>query len=296
MLPLPPPPRHLRPRWIPSRTLALWLVLVVTFVVFYNLVAARPDDDQAQPEGSVVVPLVMLVAFVGFVAFYFVTSRRWLRVYNQGVAHFTSGDVARARPLFEQALKLATNNAQRGLSAYNLGASQVNLGLPEEALLSLSAAEATWSLRLYAPIVRRMTANPIALCYAQLGDVASARAWLAEDARRRGNEPPIAGVLPELLVLCRERHFAAAARTAADRFREVEALGGRAAHRARLLHAYALDALDAQAHAAEVAELLAALRPVRPGDFEPYTGRFPELAAFVERRGLVPAAPARPAA
>lgn len=294
MLPLPPPPKHLRPRWLPPKTLGLWLVLVVTFVFFYNFFAAKPEGAEAQGVGAAAIPLVMVGVFVAFFALHFTGARRWMRVHNQGLAHFTSGNVAQARPVFEQALKLASNNAQRGMTLYNLGASQLNLGLTEEALATFSAVEATWSLRLYAPILRRMTPNAIALCYAQLGDVAAARAWLAEDARRRGNEPPIAGVLPELLVLCRERHFAAAARTAADRFTEVEALGGRAPYRARLLHAYALDALDPQAHAAEVAELLGALRPVRPGDFEPLTQRFPELAAFVERHRL--AAAARPAA
>ena len=296
MLPLPPPPKHLRSRWLPPKTLVLWLVLIVTFVFSYNFFAAQPGGEAARGVGDAAMPMVMVAVFVGVIAFYFAGARRWVRVYNQGLAHFTSGNVAQARSVFEQALKLASNNAQRGLTLYNLGASQLNLGLTEEALATFSAVEATGSLRIYAPLIRRMTPNPIALCYAQLGDVAAARAWLAEDARRRGNEPPIAGVLPELLVLCRERHFAAAVRTAADRITEVEALGGRAVHRARLLHAYALDALDAQAHAAEVAELVAALRPVRPGDFEPLTQRFPELAAFVERRGLVPTAAARPAA
>jgi hypothetical protein len=116
--------------------------------------------------------------------------------------------------------------------------------------------------------------------------MALARAWLEEGRKRLGDTPPMYALLPEVLILCREGQHAAAVKTIDSRWAESDSSGGRDVRRLKLLKAFALDAQDASKHAAAINDALAATQPVRSGDFEMLTANWPELRAFMVRRGL----------
>lgn len=318
---LPRPPASLRQRNPFVFALVLWLVLIVLFVFFYNLFSVPPasavreaqraaaergdtlseeelealaevDAEGARPptDWTRYLPMLVVPVALGFGAFMWKRARRWMHVHNEGVALFTAGRVAEAVPVFEQAVKLAPQRVQRALSTYALAGCQAECGRLQEALGAYAAVNAVPRLEAHAQMLYLALPNAVASCYAQLGDVAQARTWLAEGARRSGGQPPVGALLPEVLVLCREGAFAAAARTAAERHAEAASMSGRNARRVRLLHAFALHAADAHAHAPRVAELLAGVKPVHAGDLEPLTEHWPELSTFVTERGLTPEA------
>lgn len=317
---LPRPPASLRQRNPFVLALALWVILIVLFVFFYELFSRPPasavreaqraseargdtpseeepealaeaDADSAPPptEWTRFLPMLVVPAALGFGALLWKRARRWMRAHNDAVALFTAGRVAEAVPAFEQAVKLAPHQVQRALSTYALAGCLAEVHRIQEALGAYSAVDAMPRLAAHAPMLHRALPNAVASCYAKLGEIASARTWLGEGARRSGGQPPVGALLPEVLVLCREGAFPAAARAAAERYPEAESMSARDARRVRLLQAYALHAVDAQAHAPQVAELLAGVKPVRVGDLEPLTAHWPELAAFVTERGLTPA-------
>ncbi|RKI20078.1 hypothetical protein D7Y15_01585 [Corallococcus sp. AB030] len=289
-LPLPKEP-HLKPFPLvaPHRVVA-WLVWVGIFLVAYNYFSRGGDAArQALREPRFFIPFIVTV-FLTLFAFFYWRIRRWLTTYNQAIAFHSAGDEKEASRRFEEAARRATQGAQRALSVAMMGQCQLALGDTGRALELFGSAERSGKLRSSIPAMYRWIPNLIATVRFAQGDLASARAWVEEGRKRNGDLPPIYALLPEVALLCRDGNPAAAVSTLDARAGEADSLVGRDARRLKLLRAFALDALDPASHAAAIDASLAALQPVRPGDFELLSARWPEMQAFMERRGLSRAA------
>ncbi|MFP2930813.1 tetratricopeptide repeat protein [Pyxidicoccus sp. 3LG] len=284
-LPL-PKERHLRPyESSPLAKVAGWGVLVFLFVFFYNLFSRGGTSlRESLPPGFA--PVAAGGVFLGLFGFFFFRMRRWMTVYHRGVSFYGAGNEREAAVCFEEAARRGTNGVQRSVSVAMLGQCLLALGEPGRALELFGSAERARNLKRSLPAAHRWIPNLVATCGAALGDMAAARAWLEEGRKRLGDTPPMYALLPEVMVLCREGHYGVAVKTVDTRWAEADASGGRDVRRLKLLKAFALEAQDASAHAEAIHDALVATQPVRPGDFEVLTAQWPELRAFMERRGL----------
>ncbi|WP_147448616.1 hypothetical protein [Corallococcus terminator] len=288
-LPLPKEP-HLKPFPVFSgQRVLIWLGAVVVFLVAYNH-ASRGGGGLSESMGpQLFIPLIVAVFLVLF-AFFYWRIRRWAAAYNEGISFFSAGDEQAATLRFEEAARRSTQGAQRAVSVAMMGQCQFAKGDAARSLELFGSAERSGKLRGSVPAMHRWMPSLIATARFAQGDLASARAWLEEGRKRDGELPPIYALLPEVALLCREGKPADAVAALDARPGEADALVGRDARRLKLLRAFALDALDPAIHAAAIDATLASLQPVRPGDFEVLVARWPELQAFVERRGLSRAA------
>ena len=287
-LPL-PKESHLKPFPLLSvQRVIAWAVWVGVFLVSYNHVSRGGGGAREALGPRVFIPLLVTV-FLGLFAFFYWRIRRWAGTYHQGVSFFSAGDEQEASRRFEEAARRATQGVQRAVSVAMMGQCQLAQGDTGRALELFGSAERSGKLRSV-PAMHRWMPGLIATARLAQGDLASARAWLEEGRKRNGALPPIYALLPEVALLCREGNPAAAMTALDARAGEADALVGRDARRLKLLRAFALDALDPVRHAAAIDAALASLQPVRPGDFEFLSARWPELQAFIERRGLFRAA------
>ncbi|RKG90308.1 hypothetical protein D7W82_04350 [Corallococcus sp. CA049B] len=291
-LPL-PKESHLKPfPFIAPHRVVAWGVWIAIFLVAYNLFSVSRGEEAAREAlggPRFFIPLLVTV-FLTLFAFFYWRLRRWAEAYHQGVSFFSAGDEQEASRRFEEAARRATQGPQRAVSVAMMGQCQLALGDTGRALELFGSAERSGKLRSSVPAMHRWMPALIAMARFAEGDLASARAWLEEGRKRNGDLPPIYALLPEVALLCREGNPAAAVSTMDARAGEADALVGRDARRLKLLRAFALDALDPASHATAIDAALASLKPVRPGDFELLSARWPELQAFLERRGLSRAA------
>ncbi|MFP2906282.1 hypothetical protein ACLESD_14690 [Pyxidicoccus sp. 3LFB2] len=287
-LPL-PKESHLRPyASSPYKRVAGWAVVLVLFVFFYNFFSRGNEALRERIPPGLYIPAAV-VTFLGIFGFLFLRIRRWSTVYNRGISFYGAGNEREAAGCFEEAARRSTSAVHRSISVAMLGQCLLALGEPGRALELFGTTERARNLKWALPAAHRWMPNLIATSSAVQGDTASARAWLEEGRKRLGDTPPMYALLPEVVVLCREGHYPVAVKTVDARWAEADASGGRDVRRLKLLKAFALEAQDASAHEAAIHDALAATQPVRPGDFEALTAHWPELRAFMERRGLSPA-------
>ncbi|WP_163866016.1 tetratricopeptide repeat protein [Myxococcus eversor] len=286
MNPLPlPKERHLRPfPFFSAQKGGLWLLLVVIFVVSYN--AASRSSSLREYLTPPVVTAFMVAVFLMLFGFFFWRIRRWSGAYNQGVSYFSAGDEQEAAHRFEEAARRSTQGAQRALSVAMVGQCLLSLGQASRALELFGSVERSGKLRGAVPAMHQWVPNLIAMAYLLQGELAPAREWLEEGRRRARGLPPTYAVLPDIILLCREGQYSAAQAALVSRIAEADALVGRDARRLKLVRAFTLDAVDPTMHAADIEASLTAARRSRPDDFEALSARWPELRAFMERRGL----------
>jgi tetratricopeptide (TPR) repeat protein len=290
-LPL-PRERHLRPGRPVLRQVALWTLLALVFLAAYQWLAV-PRGAAVSPRSALSRGLVAggaIALFCAFFLFFFLRAQAWLRAYNRGVSFVAAGEEVQALAHFEAAARRGAGS-QRALALFYLGLCRLNLGEVDRALELFGAAHRSGALSRIA-FAHEALPNLVATCYGLRNEPALARPWLQEGQRRAGARPPAMALLAEALLLCREGQPGAALQLMDARWTEAEAAGGRYTRRVRLLRAFALDALDPAANAPAVFEALAAVKPVRAGDFEPLAASWPELETFVERAGLHPASTA----
>ncbi len=218
--------------------------------------------------------------------FFYLRARRWSTLYNRGVSFLGAGDERQAARFFDEAARRSINGVQRSVSLVMLGQCSLALGEAAHSLELFGATERARNLKGSVPAAHRWLPNLVATAYAVLSNLDSARAWLEEGRKRRDDTPPMFALLPEVLVLIRDGHPEVAVKTLEERWAEADAAGGREVRRLKLLKAFALDAMDPATHAAAIHDALAATQPVRPGDFEALTAQWPQLRAFMERRGV----------
>ena len=126
----------------------------------------------------------------------------------------------------------------------------------------------------------------IALCFAQLGDVAAAKQWL--DAAKRKKSPAHVrnDLLVEAIILLRSHDDAAAVALFANHWRQIESMShGRNLREWRVRRAFAMQ--NTGAPTADVAEMLAGTRPFDRGDYDHMGAQWPELQVFLAAHKLV---------
>jgi tetratricopeptide (TPR) repeat protein len=190
---------------------------------------------------------------------------------------------------FLVASKKAQNKFQRAFAEFNLGYCRFEMGQLEEAAALLRRVDDSGGLRRNRE-ASALLANHLSTCYALLGDVGAARSMLEEGVRRRTEGYDSHPLLAEVLILCREDHFGAAAKTLESRWREVEMSGGVYLKMLRVLRAFALDTVDPAANAQAVMEALAGAKPLAPATLQTLTAHWPKMREFLVAQKLVAAA------
>ena len=175
--------------------------------------------------------------------------------------------------------------ALHSISVFNLADTEMLRGDLARAL-PLAAAVAVHHSPLRSPLVAASAPSLVASCYALMGDLSAARAWMGEAERAGATIAVEVARVPEAILACREGRFAEVVSCYAQRRRAIEAtLAGDDLRTLRLLRAFALARLP-EASEAERAEALAAGRPGAPGECDHLAVAWPELAAFLRERGL----------
>ncbi|NBD11708.1 tetratricopeptide repeat protein [Corallococcus silvisoli] len=261
------------------------LALIAVYLISYQYFARGGANPRVSMSPQVVIPLLVAV-FLTLFAFFFWRIRRWGAAYHQGVSFFGAGDEREAAHRFEEAARRSTQGTQRAVSVALLGQCMLALGDAPRALELFGSAERSHQVRRSVPALYRWMPNLIAMAYFVQGDGGAARAWLEEGRKRANGLPPTYALLPEVGLLCREGRHAAAVAELESRTAEADMLVGRDARRLKLLRAFALDSLDPATHAAAIDAALSTTQPTRPDDFDMLSAHWPELRAFMERKGI----------
>src|SRR5512140_3472170 len=279
-----------------KRQIVLWSILVGLFVAFYWFFSQRAEPPFEQPPVEPPVPTpwgewattgLLFVLCVAVVVVVSLRGRRWAELNNRGAALMQQGEVAQAAVQFELASAKALQKVHRVLSSYNLGIARMYEGRAGEALALLRKVGGTSAFR-YAGGGMYFRALPyhLATCHALLGDLPEARAMFEEGERRRGKAVALGTLLPEILVLCREGHFGAAAKVLESRQRAADMIGGIDQKMLRILRGFALDALDPVANAKAVAEAIAGAKPLAPTDIQMLAASWPKMREFLVAQKL----------
>lgn len=184
------------------RTIALWVVLIILFVAFYNFFS-RPGDPP--PDFSGWIPVLVIVAgAVGFGVFNGRKAQKGLRLNEEGNVLVSRGRSAAALEKFEAARPLLKNQGQ--------GAIPFNIAICQLALWRLEAAEHEFTraqdIKELPANVRNIIPVRLALISALRGalDVAQERLGLA---RTLDPEEPLL-VLVSGVIACRREDWAQA--------------------------------------------------------------------------------------
>lgn len=281
-LPVPPlpDPLHLRPGSIDlRRRLLLWVGLPMLLCAAWALAGGG-----AQVSGSLV--LLVLAGFAALAAALFWGSALQQLAFTQANAAASAlvyeGRLDEACAAFEANARRYRAPALHALSVFNLADVEVQRGNLRRAL-SLAAAVATHRSLLRSPMVASSAPSLVASCYALLGELESAKAWMPEAHAAAAKTAIEVSRVPEAIIACREGRFADVERMYRERRRAIEAaLAGEDLRALRLMRAYAV-ASDPARSEAEKAEVIAVGRPGAPGECDYLATSWPELKAFLAK-------------
>ncbi|MGC4118090.1 MAG: hypothetical protein QM765_26775 [Myxococcales bacterium] len=284
-VPVPPLPLepHLRPGVIDvRRRLLLWVALPMLLCAAWALAGGGQ-----QVSGSMV--LLVLGGFAALAtALFWGSARQQLAFTAANAAASTlvyEGKLAEACAAFEANAGRFRAPALHALSVFNLADTEVQRGNLRRAL-SLAAAVATHRSLLRSPMVASSAPSLVASCYALLGELENAKAWMPEAQRAAATTAIEVCRVPEAIIACREGRFADVARMYRERRRAIEAaLAGEDLRALRLMRAYAI-ASDPASSEAEKAEAIAIGRPGAPGECDYLATSWPELGEFLKRSGM----------
>jgi tetratricopeptide (TPR) repeat protein len=286
-----PLPSHLRPS-PRSRGLilfSLWLALVVLGFAFFE-VFSGPEDfagNRAARAWALVAWGFMVVAlFGGFFVYFLVRAWRSQRLSNRATNLLNSGRYEEAAELFESAARYGMG-CNRAVAIYSLGIAELYRGAPDRGAQLLEAVDQSRALRQFGAIHQPIQ-DQIATCHALLGRIDAARASLREAAARSKGEATSFSVLPQALVACREGQPAKALDVLTARWREVEIAGASMTKFARLVRAFALNAIDPVGNRDATHETLAGAKPIAPGELQPLIASWPEMEAFLVDQRVIP--------
>lgn len=288
-LPHEPPPQPPAPSSA-RRTLVVWAVLVVMFLVIYTMLSrTEPTGATARSGYSgwwiVVAGVVGIVVSLVYISFRFSGFEKLHAALGEGLDASARGDFARAAELY--AARAATTRGkpeQTALALYSCGYALLRAGRSEEAVGALLGAERLPTLATVG--IRRIVATELVRAFVIGGDLDKASRWLdsvrarplsGDRVHQQTLEDAAAGLL-----LCRQGKFEDALALYERRWRFLEAyLPVRQMEEAWLLRAFALT-MTSGPRAAGVAEpWLRMIRGLPPGAFDWLTERWPELATFV---------------
>jgi tetratricopeptide (TPR) repeat protein len=198
--PLPPEP-HLRPGSIDlRRRLLLWVGLPLLLCAAWALAGGGQ-----QVSGS----RVLLVAggFAALATALFYLSARQQLAFTAANAAASAlvyeGRLAEACAAFEANARRYRSPALHALSVFNLADTELQRGDLRRAL-SLAAAVATHRSLLRSPMVASSAPSLVATCYALLGELESAKAWMPEAHRAAAATAIEVSRVPEAIIACRE--------------------------------------------------------------------------------------------
>jgi tetratricopeptide (TPR) repeat protein len=297
--PLPPrrPSQRLRDAFANpfTRTIILWVFLIVAFLVLWQFFRERPritspaaEEAAAGPSEmwrSVLIQYVPLFALAGIFGLFYWRFRSFAAANKRAVDLMASGDSAAAADAFRRLARAPL--APVGVARLNLGLALLRLGDLRGALEALAAAERS---RLKA--LRPMVAALIALCDALAGELDVAERWIAE-ARRRAASPASTTrvhLAAEAIVRLRRGDALGAARLFDETWGELERCTAADLVRAfRVVRAFAAVSAGGAA-VAQAADLLAGARPFRAGEYAWIGVAWPEMARYLAANGFSAAA------
>jgi hypothetical protein len=285
-----------------GRTLALWALLMVMFLLIWTMLQSGQPGARApsttDPEDSPlaitkVAPVVLIVLFGVFTFAITARARRFNSANAQGLQALAEGDYARAADTFVDLSRKYRWPAQLAtIATFNVGVARLHQGLLGEALDCFARVEQ----RTYGALagMRATLACNAALTYGLRGDVESARRWraAAEDAKKSAADQGLVTgfiALVDAVVDCREGRYESFLRWLDERWRQLEgSVTARTTRPLRVLRAFATARAPGAGprDAGSVEMLVSALQPVRPGEFAMLQAEWPEMAAFLSASGL----------
>lgn len=255
-----------------TKTIALWAVLVVLFVAFYQYFSTTEHGEprsSREPEAiwASVVPVAAVVVVVGvlFVVFRRTAKRNALSV--EAVGLMNQGRYSQALEKFEEFRRKAPKHP---LSPYNVAVANLALWRVEEAAKDFDAADA---LAKQAPDLKEAVPPFAALASGLLGKPEVAKQWLARLDPQKGDRP--LALLAEGLLACRAGDHAGA-RATLTRF-EVKQLGGFHAALASAVSALCLERISGELRPVDKVALFGETGPER------LSALWPKLAEFVAK-------------
>ncbi len=258
-------------------SIALWIVYLALYVI-----ALRSTH------GSLHGPVLVLgIAFPWIVS---LSTKRAVADYNRALgpslASLRSGDAARAElELRALAERFAWPRFLRRLTAYNLGLALLRQGKLDEALARFVDADRRGG---WVTIDGSLAAS-LSMMHSLANRVEMAEAWLVE-ARQRytlvTTKSPFSSLQAEVLLDLRKGRFAEVHHRLESGWAEIEyAMKGESLRPLRVLRAFSATRSAAYREGATAGASLAALEPIRPGEFDYLAVAWPDLGRFLAEHG-----------
>lgn len=297
-LPHEPPPIE-PPKSSAVRTFAIWAVLIVMFLAFYQVMATSEPDDAEQIAAGYSGGWFVLAAVLGalvpiaFMVYMFGGHSRFNALQTAGLEALSERRYSRAAELFaELAKRYRAKPNHYAVALYNRGYALLRSGDSAAAVGVLLGVDRTPKL---GGGIRQMAVTQLARAFALGGDVDKATRWLAvARARPAGIADPVHGKAlvdaVEGLVMCRQGRVEEAIRHYQECWSRLEAcLPIHQMEEAWLLRAFAIASTSGPRDNAAAEPWLRMLRSTPPGALDWITGHWPELATFTITHGLAAA-------
>jgi tetratricopeptide (TPR) repeat protein len=214
------------------------------------------------------------------------------KLNDEAIALLQAGELAAASKLLDGVVRSCdASPALKCVWEYNRGLAHMRQGHMSTAISAFNAALGSKSaLKGIEAIITRMRCD-LAICHACNGDLDAAEQAQARAHDRAAADTHGALLLMDVLIGLRRGRPAFVLKDAeAGWLRAEGSLSPHQVKALRLLSAFGHSQLpDAPAHAEHIEQMLAGVRPFRPGEFDYLVGNWPEFRAFLERNGFVAA-------
>ncbi|MDQ3335011.1 MAG: hypothetical protein M4D80_07610 [Myxococcota bacterium] len=285
------PPPQVPAKGSTGKTIAIWLILILLFIVIYSLMGSSDPHASLDRSGYsgwwIAVAVAITVALAVLLLVWVVGgATQFNERAAPGLEAIAGGKYAHAAELFDAlARRYRAKPNLAAVALYNRGYSLMLAGDTAAAVGVLLGVERT--PKLAAGAIRRMATTQLARCFALAGDLEKAERWL-ESTRERpmGMFDPVrdraAFEALEGLVLCRQGKLEEARRRYEESWSRLCAyLPYNQMIEVWLLRAYAISAGSAPRDAGAAEPWLRLVRNAPPDVLDRLTVRWPELATFV---------------
>lgn len=252
------------------KTIALWVLLIVLFIAFYNFFSSAPDEVQEGGRSFVRGPwfwVFILVVFVVLFVFFLKRNQKAYAINNDGITLLGQGRYIDALAKFREAEPLMKNQP---LIHYNLGVVMMWLWQLNEAEAEFQKAKKKTAAGVD---LKNLVMPQLALLYALRGNVTEARRELSDAGKLNLSAHASSLVAEGVLAL---RH--GEARTAAQFLgrQEVKQLGGVSRALADACYNWAIEQATGEQRYVDRVMLFGEVGPDRLKAF------WPELVAYVQ--------------
>jgi hypothetical protein len=267
------------------KVIAVWVVLVVAFVITYSALGSwAPDLSGGTPMLVIVGGIVAW--FVGYVVWLLLTAKRFNLDNNRALAALATGEFRQPEAIYARWTRRFAPQLVKAMARHNYGWSMFRNGKLVEAVELLSANDT----KIPNADLRTNSALDIALIRALLGELDTANEWLQE-AEARTNmavQPGMLGTLAlvRAVIACREGRADEAVRLLEERWAEYESnTQGTVFRLLRVVRAFAYGASDTR-NAGVAERKLEVLKPTYPTELSVLGTAWPEMATFVTAHQL----------